>query len=266
MSDHASIQAAFPAPGTQLLCCQYAAVILNRVDSDGSGGAESRSIYYWALGVLDDGRPEAVGVWPWDASTSRGLCRALQEMAGRGAERIRFLIGGSESSFPEEIRDCCPGVTSVPSYTQQVERSLSTVSSNDLEPMARQLRQVMSAAFTRDAHDELESLGSSPMGKRYPDVVAAWRLTLEQGRPLFDASPPLRRAVLSGDGLAAALNRSLGRAIARRRPFTSADDAVAFVRAALERRLRAIGGSDSGAATARGRTRTALATTMSASL
>lgn len=266
MSERSRVQAAVSAQRMHLLCRHYAAVYLNQFEASDEGGGESRLDYCWVLGVLNDGQPEAIGLWAHDAAARKSPGHVLQNIKSRGVERVRFVIGSGAPTFGQDVRASFPGAIALPSYAQELERSLARLAPNDREPGARQLRQAIGAISSQEAREGLERLESSPIGERYPDVVTAWRLTLEQGRPLFDAPPPLRRVVHSGDGLSTALNRSLGRAIARRRPFTSADDAVAFIRAALERRLRAIGVSDRGAVTARIRTRTALASTMSASL
>lgn len=266
MSEHSTVQAVVNAQRMQLLCRQYAAVYLNQLESSDEGGSESRQVYCWVLGVLSDGQPEAIGLWSHDAAGWKSPGHVLKNIKSRGVERIRFVMGGGGPAFGQDLRASFPGATALPSFALQFEVSVSRATQDHRALMALLLQDIIEAGSPQEASQALGHLESSPLGERYPDVVAAWRHTLEQGRPLFDAAPPLRRVVHSGDSLATALNRSLGRAIARRRPFTSADDAVAFIRAALERRLRAIGVSDRGAVTARSRTRTALASTMSASL
>ena len=240
----------------------------------------------WAVGIAANGDSELLGVWGPRVVGLRPATGALAEagnparpvapppawhahfadMRARGLARVRLVVCPDSPSFASELRDCFPGATALPSFALQFEVSVSRAAQDHRASMALLLQDIIDAGSPHEAGQALDHLESSRLGQRYPDVVAAWRLTLEQGRPLFDAAPSLRRVVHSGDGLSVDMNRSLGRAIARRRPFTSADDAVEFVRAALERRLRAIGGSDKGAVTARSRTRTALATTMSASL
>lgn len=270
-----------------LLCHRYllATLLSSPVRMSGTSMVGCGEIR-WAMGIAANGDCELLGVWGPPVVGPRPATGALAaagksarpvgpppawkahfaDMHARGLERVRLVVGPDSPSFASELRECFPGATALPSFALQFELSVSRVAPNHRALMALLLQDIIDAGSPKEAGQALDHLESSPLGQSYPDVVAAWRHTLEQGRPLFDAAPSLRRVVHSGDGLSVDMNRSLGRAIARRRPFTSADDAVDFVRAALERRLRAIGGSDKGVVTARGRTRTALATTMSASL
>lgn len=270
-----------------LLCHRYllATLLSSPVRMSGTSVVGCGEIR-WAMGIAANGDCELLGVWWPPVVGPRPATGALAaagksarpvgpppawkahfaDMHARGLERVRLVVGPDSPSFASELRECFPGATALPSFALQFELSVSRVAPNHRALMALLLQDIIDAGSPQEAGEALDHLESSPLGQRYPDVVAAWRLTLEQGRPLFDAAPSLRRVVHSGDGLSVDMNRSLGRAIARRRPFASADDAVDFVRAALQRRLRAIGGSDKGVVTARGRTRTALATTMSASL
>ena len=240
----------------------------------------------WAVGIAANGDCELLGAWGPSVVGPRPATGALAaagnsarhvgpppawhahlaDMRARGLERVRLVVGPDSPSFTSELRECFPGAAALPSFALQFELSVSRVAPNHRASMALLLQDIIDAGSPHEAGQALDHLESSRLGQRYPDVVAAWRHALEQGSPLFDAAPPLRRVIHSGDGLSLDMNRSLSRAIARRRPFVSSDDAVDFVRAALERRLRAIGGSDKGAPTARMRTRRALATTMSASL
>ncbi len=270
-----------------LLCHRYllATLLSSPVRMSGTSMVGCGEIR-WAMGIAANGDCELLGVWGPPVVGPRPATGALAaagksarpvgpppawkahfaDMHARGLERVRLVVGPDSPSFASELRECFPGATALPSFALQFELSVSRVAPNHRALMALLLQDIIDAGSPKEAGQALDHLESSPLGQSYPDVVAAWRHTLEQGRPLFDAAPSLRRVVHSGDGLSVDMNRSLGRAIARRRPFTSADDAVDFVRAALERRLRAIGGSDKGAVTARSRTRTAPATTMSASL
>jgi len=220
----------------------------------------------WLVGFRENAECELMEVRLMSARGPSNWSRVWVDLAARGVARVRFTVGGDAFFHGREPQPCFPGSVALTSIALQLESSGSSVAPEHRAQVNDSLRVVVDSKSSDDAWRAMHLFESSLLGERYPDVVAAWRHTLEQGRPLFDAASPLRRVVHSGDGLAMDMNRSLGRAIARRPPFTSADDAVDFVRAALERRLRAIGGSGKGAVTARSRTHTAPATTMSASL
>jgi len=250
-----------------LLCTTYVMACVNEVLApvQRNDGLSQVGIA-WLVGFRESDECELLEVRLTSDRSPSDWSRLWDDLSIRGAARVRFTIGGRAFFRGQDLPPCFPGSVALPSIALQLESSALRVAPGHRAQVNDSLRAIVDSKSSHDAWRALHLFESSPLGQRYPDVVAAWRLTLEQGRPMFDAAPLLRRVVHSGDGLSVDMNRSLGRAIARRRPFTSADDAVHFVRAALERRLRAIGGSDRGAVTARSRTRRALATTMSASL
>ena len=232
-----------------LLCRRYIAVYFNHVPIAAPTQAERQPVLYWALGVLRDGESEALGAWPQDPQGAMNWHQILGELKDRGVERIRLALHSDLAGFREDLRARFPGATALPSLAQLLDRSVSQVAARHRSPVAERLRAIIETESGPEARAALAAFESSRWGVRYPVLVADWRIALEQGWALWSLAPALRREVLSGDGKAAALNRSLRKAVDRRGGFADAGAAAVFVRAVLAREQQRMEGVPVAAAT-----------------
>lgn len=204
---------------------------------------------HWMVGNLSQAESETLAVWVTDEFERPGWKAVLLELRDRGVERIRFALSGDLTNFREDLRARFPGATALPSFAQLLDRSVSQVAARHRDPVAEQLRAVIEAESGPEARASLSAFQSSRWGASYTGLVADWRIALEQGWALWTVSPALRREVLSGDGAAAVLNRSLRRAVARHGCFADMEAAHAFVVASLTRAERRLEASHAGAVT-----------------
>lgn len=232
-----------------LLCRRYVAVYFSRVSLSRGSDVEREPVQHWALGVLSDGQSEALGAWPQDRSGAMNWPRVFDDLKVRGVERIQFALSGDLAGFREDLRAAFPGATALPSIAQLLDRSVSQLAARHRAPIATRLREIFEADSGQEARAVLAEFVVSPWGARYPALVADWRMALEQGWALWTVSPALRREVLSGDGAAAVLNRSLRKAVARHGCFADAEEAHAFVVPSLTRAERRLKASHAGAVT-----------------
>lgn len=212
-------------------------------------GTRTGGEVHWMVGDLRQAEPEALAVWVTDESERPDWMAVLLELKARGVERIRFALSGDLMDFREALRARFPGATALPSFAELLDRSVSLVAARHRAPVAERLRAVIEAESGLEARASLVEFESSRWGARYPALVADWRIALEQGWALWSLAPSLRREVLSGDGRAAALNRSLRKAVGRHGGFADASEASAFVGAVLAREQRRLGGAPVAGAT-----------------
>lgn len=221
-----------------LLCRRYISVYFNHVPIAAPTQAERPPVLHWALGVLRDGESEALGGWPQDPQGAMSWHQIFGEVKDRGVERIRFALHSDLAGFREDLRARFPGATALPSFAQLLDRSASQVAARHRSPVAERLRAIIETESGPEARAALAAFESSRWGVRYPVLVADWRIALEQGWALWSLTPTLRREVLSGDGKAAALNRSLRKTVDRHGSFADAGEASAFIHAVLAREQR----------------------------
>lgn len=190
---------------------------------------------HWVVGNLSRDESEVLGVWARTEPARPDWKAALVELQHRGVERIRLALHSDLAGFREDLRARFPGATALPSFAQLLDRSVSQVAARHRSPVAERLRAIIETESGPEARAALAAFESSRWGVRYPALVADWRIALEQGSALWSLAPALQREVLSGDGKAAALNRSLRKAVDRRGGFADAGAAAGFVRAVLAR-------------------------------
>lgn len=250
------------------LCRRYVVARFNTLSVQVSVRSDPQNLAVrWASGYLRDLESEIMGVWactmpaivpvgvvaagdpPWTDPASQTWCDALVDLRRRGVERVQFVIGDELLSFREELRVALPGATALPSFAELLERSLSQAAARHRSGVRRCLTEILESASGLHARELLGAAESGSWGAKYPETLEDWRLALEQGWVLWTLPPALRRVVLSGDGAAAALNRSLRKAIAGHGCFADVDEAQAFVVAALARAERRLEASHAGAVT-----------------
>lgn len=242
MSDYQGESANSRPWSGQLLCRRYFAVYFNQVPEARIAKAERPAVQHWAFGLLNNGESEVLGTWPQGASDPARWHGHFDDLKQRGVERVAFALSGDLMGFREGLRARFHGALGLPSFVQLIDRSVAAVASRHQASVDVCLRRIMQTGSIPAASAALSEFESSRWGAHYPSLIADWRLALEQGWALWTLPPALRRAVLSGDGAAAALNRSLRKAVARHGCFADVDEAHAFVVSALaraERRLEA---------------------------
>jgi putative transposase len=201
-------------------------------------GARAGGEVHWMVGNLRQAEAETLAVWVTDESERPDWKEVLLDLKDRGVERIRFALSGDLMNFREDLRARFPGATALPSFAQLLDRSVSQVAARHRAPVAERLRAVIETESGLEARAVLAAFESSRWGARYPALVVDWRIALEQGWALWSLAPTLRREVLSGDGNAAVLNRSLRKAVDRHGGFADAGEASAFIHAVLAREQR----------------------------
>lgn len=119
------------------LCCRYllvsfgAQLMLVRADDAAFNFSAT-----WALGELDDGQREVLGVWPAPIAEAPNWQEVFDDLAVRGVERIRFVVNADEKT----VRAAQPSATVL---------SLGTPSSPSLAPSAAlspRLRRIVKSA------------------------------------------------------------------------------------------------------------------------
>lgn len=88
------------------LCCRY---LLGHFSAQAlqvlSGDAEHSSFVTWALGTLSDGSREVLGTWPHSIEGELNWQEVFDDLALRGAERIRFAVhadgSAARATFPD---------------------------------------------------------------------------------------------------------------------------------------------------------------------
>ncbi|WP_197047124.1 transposase [Paucibacter sp. KBW04] len=224
----------------RLLSRRYLVAVVRSVDVSVRASPASCVTVYWGFGCLLDGEFELLGAWcqtRFDVTLSPEL---VADLGDRGVERIRYSVGTPLVGKGVERGVEFFGAAALPSIAQAMAVTVALVAPRHRQAVAGAFQTVVGASCSSSATDVLSDVEAGPWGKKYPQIVALWRLALEHWRPLFDLPASPRRLVLAADRMAAEIQGSLERAIARHGSFADSAEALEFVCAVLlraERRL-----------------------------
>jgi hypothetical protein len=118
------------------LCRSYLLVLFESVPValQADDGVCSGQRLHWALGVLPDGDNEVLGAWTASQSDGPAWNKVFEELAGRGVERIEFLVVGGLAPAQAEraLRDEYPNAILLPS---EMDKGTLTLGANAQAPV-----------------------------------------------------------------------------------------------------------------------------------
>ena len=226
------------------LCARYVVVFFKDLTVQIEEHSMIRRLaVHWAVGMLADGDCETLGAWPEAIAGVTPWQQILKDISTRGVEKIRFI----STPEPTDAPLACFGATALPSRDLMRCRGLASVAPRDRAPAADSVRMICTAATAQAAHTALNSLSSSRLGKKYPEMLASCRAALEQFAPFYALAPHMRRLMLAAEGATERLHTSLSRAVDRNGCFADRQAAISFLVQELQRSERRLGADLKGA-------------------
>jgi len=224
---------------TRPLCCQYLVVLFDtlHVQVQEEGTMRDKAIHL-ALGMLEDGEHEVLGLWIDPAPGAKGWRKVFKQLMDRGVERIRFAGVDGPKGLPAAIRATYPATNVQPSIAHLVRRSLSEVAPRDRKPVAAALRPTHTAAGAVAARAALDALAAGQWDAKYPSIVRRWQAESNRLIPFFASPRKVRRTILLADHAIDHLHLRLSREIGKQGCIAGDQAATAFVWLALHRVLR----------------------------
>lgn len=181
----------------------------------------------WGLGITPDGHVEPLGVWPTGPLGLNSERLVADQLLARGTERVGLLINGTTAVAGTSTLRALRGSSATASFP-----SLAQVVSSFSPPRRRAviaagLNRIRRAKSFQHAHAVLDALEESTW-QGLPVAVKECRSAIEQWRGVYALSTRAREAVRRGEESAEILQQRIGRALARKGPFESAEAAAAF--------------------------------------
>jgi len=222
------------------LCRRYATVVIRRCElACTSVTPDPVLAIWWALGTLNDGGSEFLGVWENPDQMSGLPLEVFGDLHERGVLSVRFCvgnIGGAEAAFRETLRHAAV----VPSMQEQLASADAQVRPRHRVEVSQMLRSVAKLGNLQAARAALSVFQASKLGERYPEVVHQWDGALSRLEPLYALDAPLRELVRSADQMASDVSECLRRAIKRHGPFADSTTALDFVVTWLDKAERGL--------------------------
>jgi hypothetical protein len=159
--------------------------------------------------------------------------RVFNDLKTRGVDDILIAVTDGLKGMPEALAAVFPATTVQTCVVYLIRSSLDYASWKDCKVLASAIKPVYTASSAEGAEGELTAFEQSPLGQRFPIVVATWRRAWDRVIPFFVFPPAVRRVIHTTDEIDTRSERYfLGRWRGRPFPHRRGRDQAAVARAA----------------------------------
>jgi len=187
---------------------------------------------YLALGILPDGTRDILGLWIENTEGAKFWMKVFNDLKTRGVNDILIAVTDGLKGMAEALAAVFPATTLQTCIVHLIRNSLDYASWKDRRELAAALRPIYTAPSVEAAEAELDAFERSPLGQKFPTVVAAWRRAWDKIIPFF-AFPPAVRKVMYTTNAIESINARLRKIIKTRGHFPSDDAASKLIWLAL---------------------------------
>jgi transposase-like protein len=160
----------------------------------------SQHTIYVALGVNLEGKKELLGLWLSQNEGAKFWLSCLTDLKNRGLSDIFVACIDGLSGFAEAIHAAYPRTQVQLCIVHLVRAALRYVSTEDSQPVARDLKKVYQAATVEEAEAALDAFAQA-WDEKYPTIAKQWRAKWTDIITLFDFPPPIRRAIYTTNAI-----------------------------------------------------------------
>src|SRR4051794_7211150 len=188
------------------------------------GGHVRNKAAHIATGVDFDGIKHVLGIWVQTTEGAKFWASVCAELANRGVRDVLIVCCDGLTGFPDAIAATWPQATVQTCVVHLIRAAMRFVSYTDRKAVAAALRPIYTAANDDGALIELEAFEQTPLGRKYPLTVKAFRDAWERFIPFLAFPPALRRVIYTTNSIES-LNYQL-RKVTRNRGHFPNDTAV----------------------------------------
>ena len=166
------------------------------------GGHVRNKAAHIAIGVDLDGIKHVLGIWVQATEGAKFWASVCAELANRGVRDVLIVCCDGLSGFPEAIAATWPrsdraDLRRAPDPGRDAVRELQRPQSR-----RRRVEADLSGRRTPTARSiELEAFEATPLGKKYPSTVKAFRDAWERFMPFLAFPPALRRVIYTTNSI-----------------------------------------------------------------
>lgn len=195
-------------------------------------GAVRNKSLYMAIGVNDDGRREALGLWIQETEGAKFWLSILNELRQRGVQDILFLCADGLKGLPEAAQASFPLAVFQTCVVHLIRASTQLVPWKDRRAVCADLKPLYTAPNLESADEALAAF-EAKWSQRYPMVAKAWRNRFDEWTPFLDFSPEIRRAIYTTNVIEA-INRQLRKVLKTKGHLPSDGAALKLVYLSLQ--------------------------------
>jgi len=187
---------------------------------------------YLALGVQPDGNRDILGLWIENTEGAKFWMKVFNDLKTRGVADILIAVTDGLKGMAEALEAVFPATTLQTCIVHLIRNSLDFAGWKDRKPLAQAIRPIYTAPSAEAAQAELDAFEQSPLGRKFPTVVAAWRRAWDKVIPFFAFPPEVRRVIYTTNAIES-VNARLRKIIKTRGHFPSDDAASKLIWLAL---------------------------------
>ena len=165
------------------------------------GGHVRNKAAHIAIGVDMDGIKHVLGIWVQATEGAKFWASVCAELANRGVRDVLIVCCDGLTGFPEAIEATWPEATVQTCVVHLIRASMRFVNYQDRKAVAAALRPIYQAANADGALIELEAFEQTPLGRKCPSTVKAFRDAWERFTPFLAFPPALRRVIYTTNSI-----------------------------------------------------------------
>jgi putative transposase len=180
----------------------YPVIYLDAIIVKVRGGGHVRNkAAHIAVGVDMDGIKHVLGIWVQATEGAKFWASVCAELANRGVRDVLIVCCDGLTGFPEAIAATWPQATVQTCVVHLIRAAMRFVNYKDRKSVAAALKPIYQAPNEDAAVIELEAFEATPLGKKYPSTVKAFRDAWERFVPFLAFPPALRRVIYTTNSI-----------------------------------------------------------------
>lgn len=165
------------------------------------GGHVRNKAAHIAVGVDLDGVKHVLGIWVQATEGAKFWASVCAELANRGVQDVLIVCCDGLTGFPEAVEATWPEATVQTCVVHLIRAAMRFVNYADRKAVAAALKPIYTAANADGALIELEAFAGTPLGKKYPSTIKAFRDAWERFTPFLAFPPALRRVIYTTNSI-----------------------------------------------------------------
>jgi putative transposase len=165
------------------------------------GGHVRNKAAHIAVGVDFDGIKHVLGIWVQASDGAKFWASVCAELANRGARDVLIVCCDGLTGFPEAVAATWPQATVQTCVVHLIRAAMRFVNYTDRKAVAAALKPIYTAANADGALIELEAFEQTPLGRKNPSTVKAFRDAWERFTPFLAFPPALRRVIYTTNAI-----------------------------------------------------------------
>src|SRR4029079_5629480 len=154
-----------------------------------------------AIGVDTDGIKHVLGIWVQANEGAKFWASVCAELANRGVRDVLIVCCDGLTGFPDAIAATWPEATVQTCVVHLLRAAMRFVNYKDRKAVAAALKPIYTAVNADGALIELEAFEQTPLGRKYPSTIKAFRDAWERFTPFLAFPPALRRVIYTTNAI-----------------------------------------------------------------